>query len=503
MQLHIENFGPIKKGTIDLTKQLYVFVGYNNSGKTYLSQLIWDIFANKQNLLDAAIDAIIADKNIAFTDTYTITEDFIADVLTEFQNKLKAKITSTLYLKNDDAVISNAKFSFVELENVAKDVFKKIISTPHKTRLEFSSPLNDPYSASNNPYIEYTKPTDSAIITAVAANLPKDISFKSLAEDNPSKNFELTYTIISNGLGTPKSTFIKILKRLINNAFLSQTNTLFMPSERLFYTSKYDYIYGIEREKNDLLFKLLSNKDDNADLKNRAQNLTRPNYTQAIQPIIKLLLNFNRQNANTYYQQAIEDLEGIINGRITARRSESIALAEFVLTMKNNNELPMYLASSSVNQLSSLYLYLKYWAREQNNFLIIDEPEENLHPQNQLKLTDLLLQFGQMNNNRLLITTHSPLITEHINNYLILGTILAQMGETEARNTAAKLAIEYLPLTHQDVGIYFFTGTEIKEYAIDDYGTIFRDFKKATDKVNNTAQELASILFDHRNPELA
>jgi AAA15 family ATPase/GTPase len=496
MQLHIENFGPIKNGTIDLNKQLYVFVGYNNSGKTYLSQLIWDIFANKQNLLGTAIDTVIANKNIVWADTYTITEDFIADVLTEFQNQLKAKITSTLYLKNDDAVISNAKFSFVELENVAQDVLKKIINTPYKE-------LSDILALPNNVYVEYTKPINSATITTIEVNLPKDVSFHALEYGTPPKFVELGYTTISAGIGTPESFFKDTLKHLINNAFLSQTNTLFMPSERLFYTSKYDYMYGIEREKNDLLFKLLSNKDDNADLKNRAQNLTRPNYTQAIQPIIKLLLNFNRQNAHSYYQQAIEDLEGIINGRITARRSESIALAEFVLTMKNNNEVPMYLASSSVNQLSSLYLYLKYWAREQNNFLIIDEPEENLHPQNQLKLTDLLLQFGQMNNNRLLITTHSPLITEHINNYLILGTILEQMSETEARNAAAKLEIDYLPLTHQDVGIYFFTGTEIQEYTIDDYGTIFRDFKRATDEVKSTAQELASILFDHRNPELA
>lgn len=496
MQLLIENFGPIKKGTIDLNKQLYVFVGYNNSGKTYLAQLIWDIFANKRDLLGTAIDTIIADKNIALADTYTITEDFIVDVLTEFQNQLEAKIAGTLYLNNDDAVISNAKFSFVELENVAQEVFKKIINTPYKGLLEIGA-------TPNNVYVEYTKPIDSTTITVVEANLPKDISFKALTKGTPLKFVELGYANIYAGSSTHQVFFKNTLTHLLDNTFLSQTNTLFMPSERLFYTSKYDYLYGIERGKNDLLFKLLSNKDDNADLKNRAQNLTRPSYTQAIQPIIRLLLNFNRQNANSYYQQAIEDLEGIINGRITARRSESIALAEFVLTMKNNNELPMYLASSSVNQLSILYLYLKYWAEKQNNFLIIDEPEENLHPQNQLKLTDLLLQFGQMNNNRLLITTHSPLITEHINNYLILGTILAQMGETEARNTAAKLAIEYLPLTHQDVGIYFFTGTEIQEYTIDDYGTIFRDFKKATDEVNNTAQELGSILFYHQNPELA
>jgi len=44
MQLIIQNFGPIKQGQIDLTKKFYVFVGYNNTGKTYVSQLLWSIF---------------------------------------------------------------------------------------------------------------------------------------------------------------------------------------------------------------------------------------------------------------------------------------------------------------------------------------------------------------------------------------------------------------------------------------------------------------------------
>ncbi|KHD08046.1 hypothetical protein PN36_29575 [Candidatus Thiomargarita nelsonii] len=47
MQLIIQNFGPIKQGEIDLTKKFYVFVGYNNTGKTYVSQLLWSIFNEK------------------------------------------------------------------------------------------------------------------------------------------------------------------------------------------------------------------------------------------------------------------------------------------------------------------------------------------------------------------------------------------------------------------------------------------------------------------------
>ncbi|WP_139959593.1 AAA family ATPase [Flavicella sediminum] len=41
MKLEINNLGPIKNAKIDLSKKLTVFCGPNNSGKTYLSFLVY------------------------------------------------------------------------------------------------------------------------------------------------------------------------------------------------------------------------------------------------------------------------------------------------------------------------------------------------------------------------------------------------------------------------------------------------------------------------------
>lgn len=41
MEIAVKNFGPIKSGSIDLSKRFYVFVGHNNSGKTYMANLVW------------------------------------------------------------------------------------------------------------------------------------------------------------------------------------------------------------------------------------------------------------------------------------------------------------------------------------------------------------------------------------------------------------------------------------------------------------------------------
>ena len=61
MKIHVENFGKIEYAEIDISN-FSIFVGENNSGKTYLMQLIYGIissltsnefksYAQKQNII--------------------------------------------------------------------------------------------------------------------------------------------------------------------------------------------------------------------------------------------------------------------------------------------------------------------------------------------------------------------------------------------------------------------------------------------------------------------
>ena len=52
MELIIKNLGPIKgnQQSIDLSKKFFIFLGYNNSGKTYVSQLLWTIFNKDKHI---------------------------------------------------------------------------------------------------------------------------------------------------------------------------------------------------------------------------------------------------------------------------------------------------------------------------------------------------------------------------------------------------------------------------------------------------------------------
>ena len=77
------------------------------------------------------------------------------------------------------------------------------------------------------------------------------------------------------------------------------------------------------------------------------------------------------------------------------------------------------MTASIVKSLSSLVVYLKHIA-EPNDLIIIDEPEINLHPDNQIILTRL---FAKLINKgfRFIISTHSDYIIREFNNLVMLS----------------------------------------------------------------------------------
>ncbi len=188
-------------------------------------------------------------------------------------------------------------------------------------------------------------------------------------------------------------------------------------------------------------------------------------------------------------------IKAVMGGEIVMDKAGSISnwAEKFKLLNNGNNEpIQMYLASSSINQLGTLYLYLKYWAKADENFLMIDEPEENLHPESQIKLINLLLEFGNLNN-RVLITTHSPLLAEIINNYLVLGQL------KDKSKIANDLGLVDVDLTPEDTGIYYFNGEIVTEHKVGSYGTIFSSFKEAQDKIYSTGEYLGELMFKQLN----
>ena len=105
----------------------------------------------------------------------------------------------------------------------------------------------------------------------------------------------------------------------------------------------------------------------------------------------------------------------------------------------SDKEIPLYVASSIVSEISPLLLVLKSGI----NFkaMIIEEPEAHLHPELQQKMARLIINMMNLGI-PVWITTHSDTILQHINNMMKLKIMYEAMSCS--RNMDIKRKIFFL-----------------------------------------------------------
>jgi energy-coupling factor transporter ATP-binding protein EcfA2 len=140
-------------------------------------------------------------------------------------------------------------------------------------------------------------------------------------------------------------------------------NPTFLPSSRLFLPSFYKYIFNTEKDFKDSMFQNFDKIDESN------KKFYAPSYTQPVDDLIKkLIFSLDKPLKENIY---LDKLSEIIEGNISVDRAEEIGMADISYNHKSGENIPMYLSSSMVNQLSTLYLYFKYWYQD-NIVLIID-----------------------------------------------------------------------------------------------------------------------------------
>lgn len=89
---------------------------------------------------------------------------------------------------------------------------------------------------------------------------------------------------------------------------------------------------------------------------------------------------------------------------------------EDYIVMENGNRLQLKSASSGIQSVIPLLLTLDYATDKRHYFsYVIEEPECNLYPQNQIRLLDTILDLFKRIHSCLTITTHSPYIINYLN----------------------------------------------------------------------------------------
>lgn len=488
MKLVVKNLGAIKKKSeIDLTKRFYTFVGYNNSGKTYVAQSIWYFltyhtqFKNLDFILDLLKDGL--------KDNYTIN---LTDYTTKFNSIYLEKLKTQLGLLDLDVQIK------ANLDNQV--IHRYLVISDENTATQETFVYE---------YYSFIQAANSDILTIKKHFLENPIALLDFFKLIPPPPITKGMRFISYPTNLHEfkwSFYYAVFSCMMNHQDIFANGLYFLPATRIFFPLYQKYLHdGYKNERNQLteLTRTIPYDID------KIKFLTKKRHTSAVDSVLDKLNNLSsKSEIKPHYADLVADLEKLMQGSIGVENVEGIANSEFGFKVESDTDkkttLEMYQTSTSVNQLTLLYLYLKYWTEESNNFLIIDEPEENLYPENQIKLLDILVKFANRNNNRVLFTTHSPLMAEAVNNHAHI-TLLRERGEdvekiikdhnlTISPNNSANDTLK-----HSDYATYFFNGEAIKEYPMTDFGVFFRDFKEAEDKVRTTANTLKEYIYNSQN----
>lgn len=288
-----------------------------------------------------------------------------------------------------------------------------------------------------------------------------------------------------------KARLVRILLAIL---LKGNIETLFLPANRSFYPAFYQYIYEIERNRLQKLLDLVRVSGQ------PALESFRVPYTQPVNELISKLYQLNRERkASGHYTSLLQKLQQLMGGSVQIKSAQEVAIIDFSFKVNNQQAgIPLYVSSSSVNQLTLLALYFEYWAKEKNNFLIIDEPEENLNPKNQIQLLEILLLFAGINNNKVLITTHSPLMAEAVNTYCYLHHLKQRLhyDPTALADEEDLMLIDpHVSFDKNALAVYYFNGKAIIDYNSEDYGILFRDFKQTTNIVDKNNKVLSDYIY--------
>lgn len=115
-------------------------------------------------------------------------------------------------------------------------------------------------------------------------------------------------------------------------------------------------------------------------------------------------------------------------------------------------EVPLHAAASLSRAVAGLSIYIERFFRP-DDVLIIDELEMNAHPQAQVALTEFIAALVNAGV-RVVLTTHSPYVVDHLNNLMEASRTPAERREDLARRFALETPSSFI--SPEKVSVYAF-----------------------------------------------
>jgi predicted ATPase len=419
MKIKFQNLGSIKKAELDL-RPLTVIIGPNNSNKTYIAYSIYGLWKHIQNF---SISPFFANTQKELwvqvkkerEDVWSLNiDDFFCDIFNSCINdiviKFKGSVLEIFFQDSSHKIFENTNFQVEVSEKGIKETFKNLSTQDFLDDLRYG--YNSFLEAISLEISKVEYQNNQLLFYLTDGNIHR-------VDKSDMDEFNLYEIDI-------KKIFISTIFSLLKNKIFSEV--LPSPAERNAFINTYKMLanrrYKLLKETQRGLFSISNKYRKNFTEKQlellREQGDIR--YPQPVEDFLDFLSDIELENnpdpdpknKNEFQQLADQIEDHIQNRNKTKFKNTKFGGKEIKVSVKRGLEIDLYNASSSIKQLAPLLLYLRYRAKV-GDFLVIDEPEMNLHPESQVKLLEalsILVNLGV----RVLLTTHSPYIMAHLNN---------------------------------------------------------------------------------------
>ena len=363
--LHIENFAKIESADIQITP-LMCFVGDNNSGKSYLMSLLWGVLTLGKDMFPKAP----SDSKV-----YKKCESWLKE------NK-----------NRNIEITENIVEMYIQWFNELLDIHKKnLLHKIFNYEVGAEKILIRDYKRKKKLEVQWENAGERYSVTESYIRFPKQEMYT--REQLLRMNAYICWNILMEGIAAPLYTPIIKGRRMGEPVYLPASRTGFMLT----------YSQLIE---NSLQVSFAPASRENLSA------LTLP-YVDFLQLITKFE---TKTKVNRKSEWTIDYIEhNMTKGNLTVKK-DMVPLIQYQ-PEGTNKEIPLYVASSIVAEISPLLLLFK----SDINFktLVIEEPEAHLHPELQQRMARLIINLVNQGI-PVWITTHSDTMLQHINNMLKL-----------------------------------------------------------------------------------
>lgn len=446
MKIDFENLGGIDKGSIQLN-DFTLFCGKNNSGKTYVMYSIYGLLDKEFDIHFGFVNEIIDNLKMNGTDRLEV-DNILAqhreEMIKYIEKHFKDYLPRLFCVTDDEFSDTKIRLNFDD-----EDLQERAIKKPAKRLLSLGK--NKDWSLS------LEKEADSGTIQLTLHNteIPD-----SLLQDFISKGLvSIIFTCLS------KDSFLLPAERAGLNLFfkeLSSTRNILLQHAQ----------------------------KDKVNLGELLKDIVNSSYADPVQDYIQYLNKIGRtQRQKSIYREYAHVIQkNVLKGKYEVDGQSNVF---FLPYRSSKRKLPLHFSSSTVKTLFGLIFYLEHLA-EEGDCLMIDEPELNLHPDNQRQLARVLAQLVNAGL-KVIVSTHSDYFVRELNNLIML-----KKGFSGADSLQKKYGYQDDEiLASNRVSAYLFDDKKIIPMILDDEeGVIAETFDAVINDLNKSSNEIYYAMQD-------